>query len=129
MQGLNISKVGKGNIEMNKTLEQYLISALWSSCDNNDDNLDENYTLEDIHKSAIEQAEKDLDQFIDKAGDLILDMDETQLAHDFWLTRNHHGAGFWDRGLGEKGDKLTELAESFGECDIYVGDDNKLYFM
>ena len=114
---------------MNNILEQYLITALWSSQDNDDNCLDENYTIGDIDKSAIEQAEKDLDQFIDKACDLISDMDETQLAHDFWLTRNHHGAGFWDRGLGEIGDKLTELAESFGGCDIYVGDDNKLYFM
>lgn len=23
--------------------------------------------------------------------------DPTQVGHDLWLTRNHHGAGFWDR--------------------------------
>ena len=26
--------------------------------------------------------------------------DEAQAGHDFWLTRNGHGVGFWDRGLG-----------------------------
>jgi len=48
-------------------------------------------------------------------------------GHDFWLTRNHHGAGFWDRGLGEAGDELSRWAHSFSSCDIYVGDDEKLY--
>lgn len=46
---------------------------------------------------------------------------------DFWLTRNHHGAGFWDRGLGDIGDALTETAHIFGEADAYVGDDGKVY--
>jgi hypothetical protein len=46
---------------------------------------------------------------------------------DFWLTRNRHGAGFWDRGLGNLGTRLTDAAQAFGECDLYVGDDGKLY--
>jgi len=46
---------------------------------------------------------------------------------DFWLTRNHHGAGFWDRDLGVAGDKLTEIAHSFGEVALYVGDDGLIY--
>lgn len=41
-----------------------------------------------------------------------------QIGHDFWLTRNHHGAGFWDRGLGLVGDTLTELAHSFGDTEF-----------
>ena len=48
-------------------------------------------------------------------------------GHDFWLTRNGHGAGFWDRGLGQLGDDLTDAAKSFGSCDAYVGDDNSIY--
>ena len=31
-----------------------------------------------------------------------------QCGHDLVLTANGHGAGFWDSGLGEAGDKLTE---------------------
>jgi hypothetical protein len=46
---------------------------------------------------------------------------------DFWLTRNRHGAGFWDRGLGAWGDKLTKAAHSYGGRDAYAGDDGKLY--
>jgi hypothetical protein len=51
----------------------------------------------------------------------------SQLGHDFWRTRNRHGAGFWDRGLGEIGEKLTEIAQSFKECYVEQGDDGFLY--
>lgn len=50
-----------------------------------------------------------------------------QLGHDLWLTRNGHGSGFWDRKLGEVGERLTVAAKAMGECDVYEGDDGKLY--
>ena len=52
---------------------------------------------------------------------------EEQAGIDFWLTRNGHGAGFWDRDLGFVGDMLTKAAQSFGPCDIYAGDDGLAY--
>ena len=51
-----------------------------------------------------------------------------QMGHDFWLTRNRHGAGFWDRGLGDLGDKLSEIARHAGQIDVYQGDDGLIYF-
>lgn len=50
-----------------------------------------------------------------------------QAGHDFWLTRNHHGAGFWDRELGKIGDRLTKAAHKFSEAYLYVGDDGLVY--
>ena len=44
------------------------------------------------------------------------------IGHDFWLTRNHHGAGFWDRGLGDLGKQLTDLAHAAGECNTFEAD-------
>lgn len=41
-------------------------------------------------------------------------------GHDFALTRNGHGAGFWDRGYGGAGDYLTKRAHAYGEADIYL---------
>lgn len=63
-----------------------------------------------------------------KVGALLDNYDYEIAMHDFWLTRNRHGAGFWD-GDYEKadGEKLTELAHSFGEINLYVGDDGKIY--
>jgi len=34
-------------------------------------------------------------------------------GHDIILTANHHGAGFWDRGLGEAGEALTEATHDY----------------
>lgn len=50
-----------------------------------------------------------------------------QAGHDFWLTRNGHGAGFWDRGLGAVGTRLSDAAHAYGNCDLYVGDDGMVY--
>ena len=50
-----------------------------------------------------------------------------QLGVDFWFTRCGHGCGFWDRGMGELGDKLTDIAHYCGAVDIYEGDDGLLY--
>lgn len=56
-------------------------------------------------------------------------------GHDFWLTRNGHGAGFWDRieleadGLG---DQLTELCghgTEFPGVDVCAGDDGEAHII
>lgn len=48
-------------------------------------------------------------------------------GHDFALTRNGHGAGYWDRGLGELGDALTRAAKAAGAVYAYLGDDELVY--
>ena len=43
-----------------------------------------------------------------------------QAGHDFWLTRNGHGVGFWDRPdvYGDRCAKMfTTVAASFGGAD------------
>jgi hypothetical protein len=111
-----------------KMLNQYLETALWSSTDDNDKPLDDNYTIRDIDKSSINTAKKDLNKFLSKAQKYIDedDIDDGQVGHDFWLTRNGHGAGFWDRG-GEHDDALAKLCKPFRELNPYVGDDGKVY--
>jgi len=42
------------------------------------------------------------------------------MGHDFALTRNGHGAGFWDRGHGALGEKLSEAARVYGEASVYI---------
>lgn len=106
----------------------YIECALWSSVDMDDEEpLDAKYDESDIDPGAMQEIRATCQSFIDMAGDLLDGIDDSQAGHDFWLTRNHHGAGFWDRGLGEVGDKLTEIAHSFGDAEPEVGDDGKLY--
>ena len=44
--------------------------------------------------------------------------DDKQAGHDFHLTRNGHGAGFWDGDYPEHGDKLTEACEPYGTFEL-----------
>lgn len=50
-----------------------------------------------------------------------------QHGHDFALTRNGHGAGFWDRGYGDIGDALTDACKPYGEHNLYVDADDKIW--
>lgn len=116
---------------MKEITKHYLICALWSSTNDAGEPLDNDYSIEDIAESAVESAEKDISDFLQllDAENILWEesMSEEQFGHDFWLTRNRHGAGFWDRGLKDLGKKLTEWAHSYGSSDMYVGDDGKVY--
>jgi hypothetical protein len=105
----------------------YVTCALWSSTDDNSDPLDSNYGHGDIAEDTMLDMLIDCHAFYKKAKYLISEKSLTQAGHDFWLTRNGHGAGFWDRGLGEVGDTLTDIAHKFGNTDLYVGDDGLIY--
>jgi hypothetical protein len=45
----------------------------------------------------------------------------SQAGHDFWLSRNGHGAGFFDRSH-PMGDRLQTRAESYGEVNVVFDD-------
>jgi hypothetical protein len=89
--------------------------------------MDANYGSEDIASYALEAMSKDCADFIAGNTKDLDGMNPSQAGHDFWLTRNHHGAGFWDRGLGALGERLTVSANASGEVWLYIGDDGKVY--
>ena len=39
-------------------------------------------------------------------------------GHDFALTRNDHGTGFWDRGLGAIGNMLSNECKPYGSHNV-----------
>ena len=48
------------------------------------------------------------------------DIDWRLVGHDFWLTRNGHGAGFWDGDWPENfGEFATDICDEAGEADVY----------
>ena len=53
--------------------------------------------------------------------------DAERAGNDYWYTRNGHGTGFWDRGLGELGDKLAAACR-YHEVYMVRGDDGLIYF-
>ena len=109
-------------------IKAYLYTALWAETDENEEPLDYNYDASDFSEEAVKQAQDDLVSFFCRVGDLINGHDKTTVVHDFWLTRNGHGAGFWD-GDYENGDELTEISQRFKEISPYVGDDGRIYFI
>jgi len=117
------------NKELKAIVKSYLGTMLWSSSDGDLEHLDEKYDLEDISLKTVKQAIKDCKDFRLKADRYVYaeKMSLEQIGHDFWLTRNGHGAGFWDRDLGKLGDDLTKICEQFNERYAYVGGDNKIY--
>ena len=109
-------------------VQHYVACALWASTDfDSGEPLDQDHTLESVAPEALDQIASDLDDFYLLAGNLIAGLTVEQTAQDLFLTRNGHGCGFWDRGLGAVGDQLTKLAKSLGSSDPYVGDDQRVY--
>jgi hypothetical protein len=117
--------------KLDEFTQSYLETALWASTDNSTESggypLDDNYGVDDFAPEALAQAIADCKDFQELAGERIAH-DLGRAGHDFWLTRNRHGAGFWDGDWPEvDGEWLTEMSHPYGECDIYVGDDGRLY--
>jgi len=115
--------------ELATALESYLETAIWSSGEEYDE-----YAIYDFSRDCWEEAEQTLTAFVERHEDLIdrlLDQDlqtPSRIGHNLWLTTEGHGAGFWDEGLGEDGDTLTEDCKQHRTDGIYVGDDGRLHF-
>ncbi len=118
---------------MNSATRSYLETALWSSsrCDENGNdlgNMEDEYSPDDFDAIALAQADKDVTEFVEHCltqGWLNDGHSYAQVAHDFWLTRNRHGAGFWD-GDYEHGEKLTDWAHAYGSVDVIEIGDGKV---
>lgn len=111
----------------------FLECALWSSTDGSredgGDPLDDNWTIESIAPACVELLAKECERFqVDNQADLESAKSIAHAGHDFWLTRNGHGAGFWDGDYPDAvGERLTADSERYGEVDLYIGDDGQIY--
>jgi len=103
----------------------YIQAALWSSMD--DDGTPMDQIEAELSDETRREMEADcLDFFNAHYDDISSDL--SQAGHDFWLTRNHHGAGFWDGDWGDElGKKLTDASHAYGEVNLYVGDDGEIH--
>ena len=113
----------------------YVEAALWSVSDQSTpaggEPFDKNYGPGDFALEALQWAERVCKLFqTENADDLAATERDAGLnGHDFLLTRNGHGCGFWDGDLPEDlGRRLSDASHVYGECNVYIGDDDKLYF-
>lgn len=125
---------GPDGYDLDGFTRSYMETALWSSTDGSTPDggepLDENYTTDDIPVEESAKMRATCADFVTANADDLAAIDPGEAGCDFWLTRNGHGAGFWDRGLGGVGgvgDRLTEAAHVYGEAHVGVDDDGTLY--
>lgn len=105
--------------------ESYAFAALWAS--GPDGHGPSVYGIEDISADGWASITADVTDFVMANWPTLGRLDPGAVGHDFLLTRDGHGAGFWDRGLGEIGDALAKAAGAYGESGLYVGDDGMIY--
>ena len=84
---------------------------------------------ENFGADSQERIDKDCKDFLEKALKFIPEDSFGQAGHDFALTRNEHGAGFWDREdeYGQDAaEKLNNIATSFGEVYLFYDSVHKM---
>ncbi|QAY17429.1 hypothetical protein SEA_IDYN_81 [Gordonia phage IDyn] len=113
----------------------YLLALLWTQQTGDGADLDDRtlldagWTVDDVDTATRERVTRELREVVE-THPLAVRMYGAQrrhnaadgsvwehFGHDLLLTRDQHGAGFWDRGLGDLGDYLTAVADGYGEHD------------
>jgi hypothetical protein len=111
--------------ELSPFVRQYLETALWSTTElYSDTPLDRTFTVRDFTLKAIKQAIADCEAFQRENADALSEYyakgySETDAGHDFWLSRNGHGAGFFDHGNEPCFRALQEAARVWGSVNLY----------
>ena len=114
-------------LPMDEFTRAYIEAALWSSTDDNGEPLDKNYGADDLAPATYDAMANDCYDFQERFSDQVAG-NRKRAGHDFWLTRNGHGAGFWDGDWPEPdATTLDEGAKSYGSFELYIGDDGLIY--
>ena len=117
-------------------IESYLACALWTGqnwdkqdSNGNPDDMDE-YSIYDFEPESLARMQSDCKAFYEANQSLWSDAvgyDDGRAGHDFWLTRNGHGAGFWDREeIRETREQLTKASKAYKSIDLYIDENNKV---
>ncbi|MGU3657748.1 hypothetical protein [Methylobacterium fujisawaense] len=110
----------------------YVECAIWADCNADSLGIESDAAFDDLSLAALSNMIFDCADFqaahaLDLEAYEAAGRDLAHAGHDFWLSRNGHGTGFGDRGMGELGERLHREAKGYGGIDLYVGDDGKIY--
>ena len=114
---------------LNVFVKSYLETALWASTDDDGEPLDKRFSVDDLEEEDWLHVVSQCADFLTrpevqecmKASTWYSD-EYKQAGHDFFLTRNGHGAGFRDGQWGEFGDDLARAAIGQGESNVFVSE-------
>lgn len=122
--------------------DAYLAAALWSSIidegeqqdGRNGDFFDAHFSISEFSEEALQTLRAHAFSFWSRMW-FYLDHEEgrkgekpdsTKAGHDFWLTQNGHGAGFWDGDYPTYGETFTKLAKCYPEINLFVTEENEV---
>lgn len=135
--------------DINLIMDAYLEAALWTeeeqAKEQEDLDIDYKYNIEqdddyekgdgslkdliprtDINIHNIDPDSKidaylDIKKFLKLVGTAVEDIDESSIGHDLWLSRNGHGAGFFDHMYDPEIEEiLMNSAKSLGSKYIFI---------
>jgi hypothetical protein len=124
---------------MSEPAHHALVSLLWSEDEEREGCP---YELKDVAPELRDRLTSEWDQFRELVESLGFDPERDRAtcydssqgdawcyaAHDWIMTRNHHGCGFWDGDWHQPwACDLTFFCQRFPEINVYRGDDGLLY--
>ena len=107
--------------ELDRATDAALRCLAWSEYDFDSDRPLDSFGFSFV-SDAFDRMRDEVAYFVYLNSADLNGLEYSQIGHDFILSRNSHGAGFWDRGLGDRGDRLTVSAKSFGEITCFISD-------
>lgn len=151
-QGLRDYAIGVSGADIDAMVRGYLECQLWAQHDweHSEDNeyhecaagecdhgekLDMFYSVADVSPEYVETLREEITgivvthplavrRYLNDPIYGYCDERNGLFGHDYYLTREGHGAGFWDRGLGALGDYLADIAKGMGSAD-YLSDNGE----
>lgn len=122
MRRYRTNKAERLNTALEEFIRGYIECALWASLDDDERPLDSIMGLK-LSPELLKDVREDCTDFFNRFAGAIRGR-EAQAGHDFWLTRNGHGAGFWDGDWTpyRLGKRLSDWAKTYGSVDLYVRD-------
>jgi len=116
----------KTSFNIQAVLDSYLETLLWASGEEDEFDC---ITIYDFSEEAVNSSKADIEKFIETINENpnaiaeANEYNERMLGHNFALSRNGHGAGFFD----DNNDILQMICRNTKNSEPYLGDDKKVY--
>ncbi len=116
-------------IDFEEFLSGYLSAACWLVLDEDSSGDGDEASPDEIPAEIVAEIESDCLDFCEANESLLVQSGLTahQAGFDFYLTRNGHGSGFWDRGIGAVGEALTKASKPYGEQVLLRDADGNIF--
>jgi len=119
----------ENDYDIDTAVDSYITALIWTE-EGHETDYDpwEGKNIYDIDENSKDEIVKEVEWFINSAGDVFEDMTDDQIGNDLWLTRNGHGSGFFERiNDSENLTIITKLCDVLGNVDAEIGDDGNIY--